>query len=87
VRTAFSPARLCPFGRTVELVRTMRVVSSQQTTVLRVVRNLAAFNGVVIVLLLAYATYLKLPLAVKAKPSSASARPWVDKRPTNPHRF
>ena len=36
------------FGRTAELVRTAHVVSSQQKAVLRVVRNLAAFNGVVI---------------------------------------
>ncbi len=51
------------FGRTAELVRTAHVVSSQQKAVLRVVRNLAAFNGVVIVLLVAYAWYLKLPIA------------------------
>jgi len=51
------------FGRTAELVRTAHVVSSQQKAVLRVVRNLAAFNGVAIVLLVAYAYFLKLPLA------------------------
>jgi H+-transporting ATPase len=50
------------FGRTAELVRTAHVVSSQQKAVLRVVRNLAAFNGVVIALLLAYAWFLKMPL-------------------------
>ena len=50
------------FGRTAELVRTAHVVSSQQKAVLRVVRNLAGFNGVVIVLLVAYAWILKLPL-------------------------
>jgi len=50
------------FGRTAELVRTAHVVSSQQTAVLRVVRNLAAFNGVLIVGLVAYAAVLKLPL-------------------------
>jgi H+-transporting ATPase len=49
------------FGRTAELVRTARVVSSQQRAVLRVVRNLAIFNGVVIVGLVAYALVLKLP--------------------------
>ena len=43
------------FGRTAELVRTAHVVSSQQKAVLRVVRNLAAFNGTLIVILLAYA--------------------------------
>ena len=51
------------FGRTAELVRTAHVVSSQQKAVLRVVRNLAVFNGVVIVLLVAYAWYLKMPVA------------------------
>jgi H+-transporting ATPase len=51
------------FGRTAELVRTAHVVSSQQKAVLRVVRNLAAFNGVVIVMLVAYAWFLKMPIA------------------------
>jgi H+-transporting ATPase len=51
------------FGRTAELVRTAHVVSSQQKAVLRVVRNLAAFNGVVIVLLVAYGYFIKMPLA------------------------
>ncbi len=51
------------FGRTAELVRTAHVVSSQQKAVLRVVRNLAAFNGVVILVLVAYAYFLKMPLA------------------------
>jgi H+-transporting ATPase len=51
------------FGRTAELVRTAHVVSTQQKTVLRVVRNLAAFNGIIIVMLVAYATFLKMPLA------------------------
>ncbi len=51
------------FGRTAELIRTAHVQSSQQKAVLRVVRNLAAFNGVVIVGLVAYAYFLKLPLA------------------------
>jgi H+-transporting ATPase len=51
------------FGRTAELVRTAHVVSSQQKAVLRVVRNLASFNGVVIVMLVAYSWFLKMPLA------------------------
>ncbi len=51
------------FGRTAELVRIAHVVSSQQKAVLRVVRNLAAFNGVVIVLLVVYAWYLRMPVA------------------------
>jgi H+-transporting ATPase len=51
------------FGRTAELVRTAHVVSTEQKAVLRVVRNLAAFNGIVIVLLVAYAWYLKMPVA------------------------
>src|SRR3984957_7123130 len=51
------------FGRTAELVRSAHVVSSQQKAVLRIVRNLALFNGVLIVLLVAYAYFLKMPLA------------------------
>lgn len=51
------------FGRTAELVRTAHVVSSQQKAVLRVVRNLALFNGVLIVLLVAYGTAISLPSA------------------------
>jgi H+-transporting ATPase len=51
------------FGRTAELVRTAHVVSTQQKTVLRVVRNLAAFNGIVIALLLAYAFRIGMPPA------------------------
>ena len=51
------------FGRTAELVRTAHVVSSQQRAVLRVVRNLAMFNGVVIAMLVTCAYYLKMPLA------------------------
>ena len=50
------------FGRTAELVRTAHVVSSQQKAVLRVVRNLAAFNGIVIALLVVYAWFIKMPL-------------------------
>jgi H+-transporting ATPase len=51
------------FGRTAELVRTAHVVSSQQKAVVRVVRNLAIFNGSVITLLVAYAYFLKMPFA------------------------
>src|SRR5271169_2541732 len=51
------------FGRTAELVRTAHVVSSQQKAVLRVVRNLAGFNGVIIILLVAYSWFLTMPLA------------------------
>jgi H+-transporting ATPase len=43
------------FGRTAELVRTAHVESTQQKTVMRVVRNLAMFNGVVTVSLVLYA--------------------------------
>jgi len=50
------------FGRTAELVRTAHVVSSQQKAVLRVVRNLAAFNGAVIALLVIYAWFLEMPV-------------------------
>jgi len=51
------------FGRTAELVRTAHAVSSQQKAVLRVVRNLAMFNGGVIAMLVAYAYFLKMPFA------------------------
>jgi H+-transporting ATPase len=51
------------FGRTAELVRTAHVVSSQQTAVFRVVRNLAACNGIITALVLAYAYRLHMPVA------------------------
>ena len=50
------------FGHTAELVRTAHVVSTQQKTVVRVVRNLALFNGVIIVLLVVYAHAHKMPV-------------------------
>ncbi|MGA2440380.1 MAG: HAD-IC family P-type ATPase [Tepidisphaeraceae bacterium] len=50
------------FGRTAELVRSAHVVSSQQKAVLRVVRNLAVFNGILIVILVAYALALAMPV-------------------------
>jgi H+-transporting ATPase len=49
------------FGRTAELVRTAHVESSQQKAVLRVVRNLAMVNGVIITILVGYAYALKMP--------------------------
>ncbi len=49
------------FGRTAELVRTAHVVSSQQKAVVRVVRNLAMFNSVIIVLIVGYAYALDMP--------------------------
>jgi H+-transporting ATPase len=51
------------FGRTAELVRVAHVVSSQQKAVMRVVRNLAFFNSVIIVILVAYAYTLAMPLS------------------------
>jgi H+-transporting ATPase len=45
------------FGHTAELVRSAHVVSSQQKAVLRVVRNLAIFNGVIIAGLVAYSEF------------------------------
>jgi H+-transporting ATPase len=51
------------FGRTAELVRTAMVESSQQKTVLRVVRNLVLFNGTVTILLAGYAIWLAMPLS------------------------
>ena len=52
------------FGRTAELVRTAHVVSSQQKAVLRVVRNLALFNGVLIAMLVAYGSAISMPMAL-----------------------
>jgi H+-transporting ATPase len=43
------------FGRTAELVRTAHVASTQQKAVLQIVRNLAIFNGVVILVMGVYA--------------------------------
>lgn len=49
------------FGRTTELVRTAHVVSSQQKAVLQIVRNLAYFNAVVILLIGIYAYFHSMP--------------------------
>jgi H+-transporting ATPase len=49
------------FGRTAELVRTAKVESSQQKAILRVVRNLALFNGSVTILLTLYALLSPMP--------------------------
>jgi H+-transporting ATPase len=51
------------FARTAELVRTAHVVSSQQHAVLRVVRNLAVFNGILIVLLVTDALAQAMPMS------------------------
>ena len=51
------------FGRTAELVQIAHVTSSQQKAVLRVVRNLAAFSSVTIVVVVMYASRLGMPLA------------------------
>jgi H+-transporting ATPase len=45
------------FGRTAELVLSAHVVSSQQKAVLHVVRNLAIFNGSLIVVLVTYSWF------------------------------
>jgi H+-transporting ATPase len=49
------------FGRTAELVRGANVESSQQKAIMRVVRNLAVFNGATTILLTAYALLLSMP--------------------------
>jgi H+-transporting ATPase len=51
------------FGRTAELVLGAHVISSQQKAVLRVVRNLALFNGTLIVILVVYAAAHAMPFA------------------------
>jgi len=50
------------FGRSAELIRGAHVVSSQQKAVFRVVRNLAACNGFIIVLMLIYAYRFNMPV-------------------------
>ena len=49
------------FGRTAELVRTAHVVSTQQKAVLKIVRNLAIFNGFVILAMGVYAYTHAMP--------------------------
>ena len=49
------------FGRTAELVRTAHVVSTQQKAVLKIVRNLAIFNGTLILAMGAYAYFHSMP--------------------------
>jgi H+-transporting ATPase len=49
------------FGRTAELVRSAKGEGSEQKAILRVVRNLALFNGAVTVLLTGYALLLPMP--------------------------
>ena len=49
------------FGRTAELVRTAHVVSTQQEAVLKIVRNLAIFNGVLIIAMGIYAYTHAMP--------------------------
>ena len=50
------------FGKTAELVRSAKVESSEQKAILRVVANLALFNGAVTVLLALYALVLHMPV-------------------------
>jgi H+-transporting ATPase len=50
------------FGHTAELVRTAHVESTQEKTVVRVVRNLAIFNGAIIVSLVAYSNFREMPV-------------------------
>ena len=60
VRVTATGART-KFGQTAELVRTAHVVSSQQQVVLKIVRNLAFFNGAVILLMGVYALTHSMP--------------------------
>jgi H+-transporting ATPase len=50
------------FGHTAELARAAHVESTQQKTVVRVVRNLAIFNGAIIVLMVAYSHARRMPI-------------------------
>ena len=51
------------FGRTAELVRLARPESAEQSAILRVVRNLAVFNGLVLAAMVAYAQARGMALA------------------------
>jgi H+-transporting ATPase len=51
------------FGRTAELVGVAHFVSSQQRTVFRVVRNIATFNGALVLGMTGYAYFLHMPIA------------------------
>ncbi len=51
------------FGKTAELVRIAHAESGEQKAVLGVVRNLAVFNGAVVVLLVAYAHSIAMPVS------------------------
>ena len=50
------------FGRTAELVLSAHVESTQQKSVVHVVRNLAIFNGFMIVLMVVFAWFIKMPV-------------------------
>lgn len=50
------------FGKTAELVRIAHAQSGEQKAVLGVVRNLAVFNGAVVVLLVSYAHSIAMPV-------------------------
>ena len=64
------------FGRTAELVRTAHVESSQPKAVLRVVRNLAMVNGVIVAMLVGYAYALKMP-GSEIIPLVLTGIPWI----------
>jgi len=49
------------FGRTAELIRSAHVVSAQQKAVLRIIRNLAIFNCLIIVAMGVYAYHHAMP--------------------------
>jgi H+-transporting ATPase len=51
------------FARTADLIRSAHVVSSQQTAVFRVVRNLAVCNGILILFMLGFAYWTRMPSA------------------------
>ncbi len=50
------------FGKTAELVRIAHAESGEQKAVLGVVRNLAVFNGAIVVLLVTYAHSISMPV-------------------------
>jgi H+-transporting ATPase len=62
VAEALATGTKTKFGHTAELVRTAHVVSTQQKAVLHVVRNLAMFNGALVVMMVIYAHAHAMPV-------------------------
>lgn len=63
VAEVIATGRSTKFGKTAELVRMARNVSSQQRAIFRVVLYLAGINGALAILLIGFSIFLKLPVS------------------------